>query len=124
MSELNCNVHYEASQYSQMKKLTEKNIERILEAKRKRIELGSNHRHLQVDTVPNEIDCSIYGVHLEPCYKRYLFYYVMWHQQSRILSALNKMFASILFGEKLTNCSFANSKFFCFVQVYCHCWRQ
>ena len=89
MNELNCILHYEASQYSQMKKLTEMNIERILEAKRKRIELGSDHHHPQVDTVPKEIDCNIYGVHLEPCYKRYLFYYVMWDQQSGILSDEN-----------------------------------
>lgn len=65
-------MHYEnQTKYSVMKSLTERNLERIKQAKEKRIEIGGLISHKeQCDKIPVDINVETHGVHLEPCYKR------------------------------------------------------
>ena len=69
---LKCVVHYgNQNKYSRIKKLSKANENRILEAKRKRIEIGGVHLHeAQCETIPEGFDAVHHGVHLAPCYKR------------------------------------------------------
>jgi len=59
------------SNYSKLKELSERNKDRILEAKIEREKLGGEHYHkFQCDCIPESFspqDC----VHLEPCYKKF-----------------------------------------------------
>jgi len=71
MNRKKCIIHYEGqSSYSELKDLSETNIKRIKEAKKKRQEIGGAHCHSQAELVPEEIDHNKYGVHLNPCYMR------------------------------------------------------
>ena len=67
---LKCVVHYEnQKKYSRIKELSEANENRILEAKRKRIEIGGEHLYeAQCNNIPDEGFDLIH--HLDPCYKR------------------------------------------------------
>lgn len=69
---MNCIIHYEnRNNYSTIKKLSQRNIERILEAKEKRTKLGGDFEHKdQIRQIPDEIDENLHGIHLNPCYKR------------------------------------------------------
>lgn len=71
-SSLVCVVHYpDQSSYSEIKELSNVNKYKIVEAKRVRTEIGGSHSHCtQCDTIPEEFQHGIHGVHLEPCYKR------------------------------------------------------
>ena len=67
-----CIIHYKGlSNYTKLKELSERNKERILEAKVEREKLGGEHYHkLQCDGIPKSFalqDC----IHLEPCYKKF-----------------------------------------------------
>jgi len=74
MEKLKCIVHYSnQSCYSPIKILSQTNIQKIKEASEKRQRLGdSNLHHDQVCQIPDLVDPEIHGIHLEPCYKRYV----------------------------------------------------
>ena len=67
---MECVVHYKnQSSYSELKKLTEINIKRILEAKVKRLKVGGVHVHAdQTRNIPEEFHVDNHGIHLTPCY--------------------------------------------------------
>ena len=67
-----CIVHYKGfDEYTHLKELSERNKERILEAKRERERTGGEHHHKeQCDSVP-EIFASKDSIQLEPCYKKF-----------------------------------------------------
>ena len=69
-----CIVHYpNQATYSRIKQLSEVNKRRVIEAKEKRLSLGGSNSHLeQCENVPSEFEDSIHGVHLQPCYKKYV----------------------------------------------------
>ena len=69
---MECIVHYtNQKSYSKIKKLNDTNLEKINQAKLKRLEFGGANAHKeQVGGIPNVINPDIYGVHLHPCYKR------------------------------------------------------
>ena len=69
---LKCIVHYENQlTYSKVKPLSDVNIKRIYEARKKRTELGGQNNHLeQITQIPENVDPNLHGVHLDPCYKR------------------------------------------------------
>lgn len=69
---LECIVHYKnQAEYSTIKKLSETNKRRILEAKAVRESNISNHNHAdQCSMVPEQFEDDEHGVHLNPCYKR------------------------------------------------------
>ena len=69
---MECIVHYtNQNSYSKIKKLNNTNLEKINQAKFKRLELGGANAHKeQVDSIPAVIIPDIHGVHLGPCYKR------------------------------------------------------
>lgn len=78
MNKLKCIIHYEnQSSYSQIKPLSETNIRRIGDAREKRLEVGGSHLHGdQIKQIPENISQQEHGVHLDPCYKRYVnFHY-------------------------------------------------
>lgn len=72
VKKLNCIVHYKGQKsYSTIKKLSDVNINRILEAKDKREEIGGDNLHQeQINLIPETINLETDGIHLEPCYKR------------------------------------------------------
>lgn len=73
--ELKCIIHYNIkdAKYSKIKTISEINKQRILEAKNLRIAKGgSNHHKEQCDSIPDEINPSEHGIHLEPCYKKFV----------------------------------------------------
>ena len=65
-----CSLH-ESKIISKIKKLNDTNLEKINEAKLKRLELdGANAHKEQVDSILHVINQDIHGVHLDQCYKR------------------------------------------------------
>ena len=72
-TDLVCVVHYaDQTAYSSIKELSDVNKDRIVQAKRKRTEVGGSHSHAdQCLTIPESFESGKHGVHLEPCYKRY-----------------------------------------------------
>lgn len=72
-SNLVCVVHYAyQTSYSIIKELSDVNKEKIIQAKKKRTEVGGSHSHAdQCSTIPENFESGKHGVHLEPCYKRY-----------------------------------------------------
>ena len=73
-----CVVHYaDQTSYSTIKELKKK----IVQVKRKRTDLGGSYSHAdQCSTIPEFFESGKHGVHLEPCYKRYLKFYIHVHQ--------------------------------------------
>jgi len=71
-SNLECIIHYEnQSFYGQVDRLTDINIDRINDAKRKREEVGGSYLHEnQIRQIPENINKEIHGVHRSTCYKR------------------------------------------------------
>lgn len=72
-----CVVHYNNHEkYSNIKSLSDVNKQRILEAKRLREEVeGENHHEDQCSSIP-QIFTDAHGIHLEPCYKKYVLNYI------------------------------------------------
>ena len=73
-SNLTCIIHYKVkdTKYSKIKPISNVNQERIFEAKLLREKKGgSNHHEEQCCLIPEEIDHSRDGIHLEPCYKKF-----------------------------------------------------
>ena len=68
-----CIVHYDGKeQYSKLKDVSEQNESRIREAKAKRETFSDENCHeKQCHLVPDIIDNDIYGIHMEPCYKKF-----------------------------------------------------
>ena len=57
-----------------MKELSDTNKDKKTRAKVKRIQEEGFHSHYdQCSTIPDTFVEGVYGIHLEPCYKRYLF---------------------------------------------------
>ena len=73
-----CIVHYNnQSSYSTLKLVSKTNKQRIFEAKEKREHFGGSNLHIeQINQIPAEIQVNCHHVHLEPCYKRFVFPYV------------------------------------------------
>lgn len=71
---LECIVHYpNQRQYSDVKELSDINKEKITKAKVKRMREGGSHLHFeQCSKIPETFVEGFHGIHLEPCYKRYL----------------------------------------------------
>ena len=70
----NCTVHYKLNdaKYSEIIQISTRSINRIREAKVLREEKGGrNHHQEQCDSIPEEIDNNVHGVHLEPCYNKF-----------------------------------------------------
>ena len=65
---MECTVHYtNQKSYSKIKKLSDTNLEKINQAKLKRLKLGGANAHEeQVDSIP-VINPDIHEVHLDPC---------------------------------------------------------
>lgn len=75
MEQKMCKVHYDIteSKYSKIKTVSEVNKERISTAKSLREEIGGAHYHReQCLSIPDEIDHDKHGLHLEPCYKKFV----------------------------------------------------
>ena len=74
---MECIVHYTNQiSYNKIKKLSDTNLEKINQAKLKRLEPGGAIVHKeQVDNIPDVINPDIHGVHLDPCYngRKFLF---------------------------------------------------
>ena len=73
--ELKCIIHYNIkdAKYSKIKIISEINKQRILEAKNLRIAKGGiNYHKEQCDSIPDEINLSQHGIHLKPCYKKFV----------------------------------------------------
>ena len=70
-NKLTCICHYEGqSFYGQINELSDHNITRLQEAKKKREELGGNHLHsYQIRQLSGEFNKEIHGIHSQPCYK-------------------------------------------------------
>ncbi len=73
-----CVIHYaDQTSYSTIKELSDVNKEKLVQAKRKRTEVGGSYSHAdQCSTIPEFFESGKHGVHLEPCYKRYLKLYI------------------------------------------------
>ena len=73
MENIKCIVHYRhEAKYSNLKKLSSTNKDRIKEAKSKRERFsGALHHKEQCEQIPSEFVDESHGVHLEPCYKKY-----------------------------------------------------
>ena len=68
-----CIIHYDGREkYSNMKDISENNIERIRYAKdlRERVK-GENHHVEQCNMIPDAIDMNIHGIHITPCYNKF-----------------------------------------------------
>ena len=68
-----CVIHYDGREkYSNMKDISENNIERIRYAKdlRERVK-GENHHVEQCNMIPDAIDMNIHGIHITPCYNKF-----------------------------------------------------
>lgn len=75
MESLNCIIHYSIkdANYSKIKPISEINRKRIIDAKSLRESKGGlNYHKEQCDSIPEEIDPSKHGIHLEPCYKKFV----------------------------------------------------
>ena len=70
---LSCVVHYNLeAEYSHLIVLS-RNAHRLLEAKNLRCEKGGLHYQAeQTSLIPDNIDENIHGIHMEPCYKKYM----------------------------------------------------
>ena len=68
-----CVIHYKnQAKYSNIKTLSGDNIQRIFAAKQLREKIGGDNLHAeQCSGIPDSFNES-HGIHLEPCYKRYL----------------------------------------------------
>lgn len=68
---LECICHYpDRSSYSEIKTLSDTNIECLTKAKQKREELGGTNLHQhQINQIPQDFDLEKHGVHSRPCYK-------------------------------------------------------
>ena len=69
---MECIVHYtNQKSHSKTKKLNDTNLEKINQAKLKKLELGGANAHKeQVDNIPDVVNPDIHGVHHGRCYKR------------------------------------------------------
>ena len=76
MEKLECIIHYDIkdAKYSKLKQISDINKDRISNAKilRER-EGGFRYHKQQCKSIPEEIDDSKHGIHLEPCYKKFTF---------------------------------------------------
>ena len=75
MASLKCITHYilQDASYSKIKQVSEVNWERIQAAKAIReAKGGANYHKQQCDSVPDHIDPLVHGIHLEPCYKKFV----------------------------------------------------
>lgn len=65
-----CVCHYPGkSSYTEIKELSQTNIDRLKEAKQKRERIGGSNRHFQqVQQIPESFDLEKHGVHSRPCY--------------------------------------------------------
>ena len=75
MEDLRCIIHYRIkdARYSKIKSISDINKEKIYAPKRIRESKGGAHHHEeQCMTIPNEIDPNEHGIHLEPCYKKFV----------------------------------------------------
>ena len=75
MENLQCIIHYNIknANYSKIKPISEINQEKIYAAKSIRKSKGDNHHHKeQCDTIPSEIDPTKHGIHVTPCYKKFV----------------------------------------------------
>lgn len=72
MENIKCIVHYRhEAKYSNLKKLSSTNKDRIKEAKSKREPFSGALQHKnQREQIPSEFVDESHGVHLEPCYKK------------------------------------------------------
>ena len=66
-----CCCHYDGqSLYDEINRLSESNLSRLIDAKKKREEIGGEHLHLnQIQQLPDSIDIEKHGIHSRPCYK-------------------------------------------------------
>eukprot|EP00794_Sanderia_malayensis_P006423 gene6423-7156_t len=72
---LSCIVHYKIkeSKYSNIKAISDINKEKLYAAKRLREELDGEKNHKdQCNGIPDEIDPNVHGIHLDPCYKKFV----------------------------------------------------
>ena len=66
-----CIAHYKnQTKYSNLKNLSELNIERIQLAKEKRMRIGGTYSHEAQCSISFLANHEIHGIHLEPSYKR------------------------------------------------------
>jgi hypothetical protein len=68
---LTCTCHYKSqTYYGQINELSNHNISRINEARKKREEIGGTHLHIeQIQQLPGHFDKEVHGIHSTPCYK-------------------------------------------------------
>ena len=74
MQSLRCVAHYSSStyKYSELIVLSENAHLRLLEAKQMRNDQGVENEHKdQSALIPDHLDPSVHGIHMEPCYKKF-----------------------------------------------------
>ena len=66
MENLQCIIHYyiKNTNYSKIKPISAKSI--------RKSKGGNHHRKEQCDATPSEIDPTKHGIHLTPCYKKFV----------------------------------------------------
>ena len=66
-----CTCHYKGqSFYGKINQLSDHNISRITEARKKREEIsGAYLHHEQIQQLPEQFNKEIHGIHSRPCYK-------------------------------------------------------
>eukprot|EP00794_Sanderia_malayensis_P014842 gene14842-biopygen11931 len=72
---LSCIVHYKIkeSKYSNIKAISDIKKEKLYASKRLREELDGEKNHKdQCNGIPDEIDPNVHGIHLDPCYKKFV----------------------------------------------------
>ena len=68
-----CIIHYgDQDNYSKIKEITDNNANKIQTSKeiRERVKRDNYHRE-QCLMIPNEINKTIHGIHITPCYKKF-----------------------------------------------------
>ena len=72
---LESTAHYPNQRhYNDVKELPDTNKDKITKAKVIRMQEGGSHLHYdQYSAILNMFVEEVYGIHLEPCYKRHLF---------------------------------------------------
>ena len=70
-----CTIHYNIknANFSKIKPISEINQEKIYAAKSiQKSKGGNNHHKEKCDAIPSEIDPTKHGIHLTPCYKKFV----------------------------------------------------
>ena len=74
MGKLKCVAHYTSPdcEYSNLMVLSENAHSRLLEARQIRFIQGGNNEHReQCNLIPEHVDSTAHGIHMNPCFKKF-----------------------------------------------------